>query len=321
MQTLDDLERLTDIDSALDDEAKAEAKYQWQAISTKGICCSTTQRVARDASRDAQLAQRTNFRSAMSARIWRYVQEHDAAARALTCTWKSFVSIRRPSRADSLYQRSLPRRLSGYNGYWRARYEEDFARHARSDLADLRREIRSIAFARRRKWKPSTRTVSGEPAWPLRRHPEVDSNGMGSSKIRIGERQAAESWELFGEVTGAGSALAAGCFVGRSPARDCQQLSYCVSLALARGLFELFARVYARQASRSEVIPAQVSSYGSLESYTVGARARVTSHKVWHGFSEVILDDKGRAALALNLMTHGLLTALLYVLVWAVRLS
>ncbi|HZB44916.1 MAG TPA: hypothetical protein VE360_06720, partial [Pyrinomonadaceae bacterium] len=141
-------------------------------------------------------------------------------------------------------------------------------------------------------------------------------------KIQRAELRAAQAWELFGEVTD-----------GRARRYTLSALRWSLVLLFASGillvfrltrrsravLFELFARIAERRPPTVELLPAPSSSYGAHEPFTQGARARAASRDLWRGLARIVLDERGRAALALNFITHGLLTALVYALMWAIR--
>jgi hypothetical protein len=82
---------------------------------------------------------------------------------------------------------------------------------------------------------------------------------------------------------------------------------------------KLLRRAAARRRAAPAVVARPSSSYAAQEPYAAGARLRVAAANVGHTLAEVALDERGRAAITLNLIAHGLLTALLWALAWALR--
>jgi hypothetical protein len=334
LQTLDELERLqAAIDRAADDETKAEAMYQLASYFYQGKMLFYNPAAWRGMRADLlKSLDETNYRSPNEGeRIWRYVQEHDAAARALSA-YLDVVRLfpRTRAAADSLYTAvHCHNRLWTYNGYWSARYEEGLHAGARMvTLADVQRAYPRYRLPRADgKWEPSTRTVSGKPAWPTPPPPkQLTDTERARLKIKTVERRAFKAWELFGEIAGGRAkkwtlvtlrwSLIA--FVGALMA-----IVFRVTRRSRAVLYELVSRVIEQRRSSPtpQIMPAQSSSYGAHEPYTFGGRLRTLSGEMWTGLWQVILDERGRAALALNFVTHGVLTLLLYALFWVARVG
>lgn len=325
LKTAHDLERLErGVALATGDEAKAEALYQLASYIFEGSCLDFYNPVAWGGSRATLISSldEKTYRSPNEAQaVWRYSQEHEAIARALVI-YLDIVKRYPNTRAarDALYTAVLAhQRLSNFNEYWRGMYGKGF--HAGERLvtyADLRRAYPDYRVPRGTLgWEPSTRTVNGAPAWdaPAPKPPPPTRTEQVRRKIRRGERLALKGWELFGEV--AGGRARRWSLVGLVSA--CLLLVFRLTRRSRAALFELLARAARRQTPTIEVLPAPASSYGAQEPYTPGARARAASRDAWRGFWQIVSDEKGRAALALNFVTHGLLTALLYALMWALR--
>ncbi len=77
---------------------------------------------------------------------------------------------------------------------------------------------------------------------------------------------------------------------------------------------------FARKTPRTPtVMPRPASSFAAHEPYTLGARAGAAAGGAAQVLWQIVLDRRGRAALALNFVTHGVLTVLLWALTWALR--
>ncbi|MCA1634230.1 MAG: hypothetical protein LC802_11180, partial [Acidobacteria bacterium] len=165
-------------------------------------------------------------------------------------------------------------------------------------------------------WEPATRTVNGGPGWAQAPKPKPLTRAeRARRKLKRAERYAVKGWALSGEVAG-----------GRLR-RWSLVLLACVGLLLvwrstrrSRALLlELFARFARRNPRMPEVMPRLTSSFAAYERYTPSARAGAATRGVWRVLWQVALDRRGRAALTLNLVTHGVLSALLWALTWALR--
>lgn len=328
-QTLDRLERLqAAIDCAADDEAKAEATYQLASYFYEGTLITYNPAAWRGA-RATMLGtlDEAQYRSPNEAHtVWRHAQEHEAASRALSL-YLDVVRLYPRTRAarDALYTAMLCHdRLSNYNGYWRARYEQGLHAGERMvTLADLRRAYPDYRLPFDGHWEPSTRTVGGDPAWPAPPKPRK-LTGMERARLKLerAELRASQAWELFGEVAGGRARHYTLAAVRWSLVLIISITTLLIFRLTRRSravLFDLLARLSERRAPTVELLPAHSSSYGAHEPYTQAARARAAARDLWRGLFRIILDERGRAALALNLLTHGLLTALLYALMWAIR--
>jgi hypothetical protein len=72
-----------------------------------------------------------------------------------------------------------------------------------------------------------------------------------------------------------------------------------------------------KRAARAPYAPA--SSYAAHVPFEWGGRARAAACDTARGLLRLALHERGRAALALNLFTHGLLTLLVWSLLWAAQ--
>lgn len=331
LKTLDDLERLErEAGRAADDEAKAEALYQLASYFYEGSLL-TYNPAAWRGMRAEMLASldETEYRAPAEAQlIWRHVQEHEAPARALSL-YLEVVRLYPRTRAapDALYTAILcHQQLANFNGYWRGVYDGGLHAGSRlATLADLRREYPKYRLPSDvGRWQPSTRTVSGGPAWPEPPKPRR-LTGMERARLKLkrAERGVMQGWELFGEVAGGGarrwtlkglrwlSVLLAGgvvLLVLRRTRRSRRFLYRRLRHCLRRG----------REARAREVY-APRSSYAAHLPHERGAALRASVFDGARALARLALHERGRAALAVNLLTHGLLTALVWACAWALR--
>lgn len=326
MQTADDLERLErEVALAASDEAKAEALYQLASYLFEGSSLKFYNPAAWGGSRATFIGwlDESSYRAPNEAQtIRRYMQEHEAIARALVIYLDIVKRYPRARAAgDALYTAIVAhQRLSEFNSRWRDMYGAGF--HAGERMVtykDLRRAYPNYRLPRGTNgWEPATRTVNGAPAWDAPPPPKpLTGTERARLKLKRAERRAQQAWRLFGEVAGGRARrwslvliLAAGIL--------------CVFRLTRRSraaLIELLARAMRRQTPAIEVLPAPASSFGAREPDTAEAKARAAARDAWRGLRQVVFDEQGRAALALNFITHGLLTALVYALMWAWRMS
>jgi len=330
-QTLADLERLQgEIDRARTDEEKAEAMYQLASYFYEGELVFYNPALWRGmrAEMIGQLSE-TTYRSPDEAQtVWRYEQEHEGPARAVAL-YLEVVRLYPKTRAarDSLYTAIYcHQQLSEFNGYWRGIYASGLHAGTRLvTLADLRREYPDYRLPAGGAWRPSTRTVEGRPAWPAPPKPKRPTGvERARGKIKRAELRVAQAWGLFGEVYGGrvrawtvrglrwASAGLVALFV-LLVFRRTRRARHFLYKQLARRL----KRGSAARAVRAPYAPA--STYAAHLPYEFGARLRAAAYDTAHGLLRLALHERGRAALALNLFTHGLLTLLLWSLLWAAQ--
>ena len=259
-------------------------------------------------------------------KVWDYVQEHEGAARALSL-YLEVVRLYPRTRAarDSLYTAVLcHQRLSNFNGYWREMYEER-GLHAGArlvTLADVRREYPQYKLPVAGNWKPSTRTVSGEPAWPAPPKPiRLTGFERARSKLKRGELRVGQAWELFGEVYG-----------GRARDWTVAALRWSVVALVALLVLGLFRRTrrtrrflyrrlvrHLRRSPAPRPVYAPTSTYAAHHAPTPFEGMRSTVARTAGGLLRLALRERSRAVLALNLFTHALLTMLLWAVLWAMK--
>lgn len=331
MQTLSDLERLQgDVDRARGDEEKAEALYQLASYFYEGELLFYNPAAWRGmrAEMIGYLGESVYRAPAEAQKVWDYEQEHEGPARALVLYLEVVRRYPRTRAArDSLYTAILcHQRLSEFNGYWRNKYGEQglHAGQRLVTLADLRREYPQYKLPVAGHWKPSTRTVSGEPAWPAPPKPiQLTSVERARVKLKRAELRVGQAWELFGEV-----------YDGRVRSWTVAALRWSVVALVALVVLGIFRRtrrarrfIYRRlvrhlrhpPAPRARAVYAPTSTYAAHHAHAPFEGLRAAVARTVGGLLQLVFHERGRAALALNLFTHGLLTVLLWAVLWAVR--
>jgi hypothetical protein len=254
----------------------------------------------------------------------RYMEEHEPLARSRALYLRVADEYPRTRAArDALYTAAvIHERLAGFELYWPEQYKQRLYPGARLvTYADVRRtypdyRLPSGTYG----WEPLTRTVSGHAAWPAPPKPrQLTGTERARLRIRRAERRVALVWGLFGEVYGgrvrAWTVVAArwtlvalvACFV---------LLVFRRTRRARRFLYRRLVRqLRAPRAAREVYAPK--SSYGSHSTYLWSEGPRSAAGRTASGLFRLLLHERGRAALALNLFTHGLLTVLLYAVMWA----
>lgn len=327
VKTLYDLERLqSEIERAEGDEAKAEAMYQLASYFYEGELLFYNPAAWRGMRAEMLYSlSETTYRSPGEPEIiWRYMQEHESPARAIAL-YLDIARLYPRTRAarDSLYTAILcHQRLAEFNGYWREAYSRGlYVGERLVTLGDLRRAYPNYRLPLAGDWKPSTRTVGGKPAWPA---PPKPKRLTGTERVRLkvkrAEHHVVEGWKLFGEVGG-----------GRVRRWTLAGVRWLVVALVASGLLLVFRltrrtrRFLYRQLARrrADVAASETyapkSSYAAHMPYTWGASFRAATGETASRLLQLATHERGRAALALNLLTHGLLTVLLWAVLWAVR--
>jgi hypothetical protein len=327
LKTLDDLERLqSEVDRAQGDEAKAEATYQLASYFYEGELLFYNPAAWRGMRSEMIYSlNESSYRAPGEAEIvWKYEQESEGPARALALYLEAARLYPRTRAArDSLYTAILcQQRLSNFNGYWRDAYERGL--HAGTSLvalADLRREYPNYRLPTAGRWKPSTRTVDGGPAWPTPPKPRP-LTGMERArlKIRRGERRLSQAWGLFGEV-GGGSVirwtLTGLRWLIVAFVAACLLLVFRLTWRTRRFLYRRLARRTSTRTGREVYAPR--SSYAAHIACARSERLRAAMCETARRLARLALHERARAALALNLFTHGLLTLLLWAVLWAAK--
>lgn len=329
MQTLSDLERLQDdVDRALGEEERAEALYRLASYFYEGELLFYNPAAWRGgrATMLGSLDESSYRAPAEAQKVWDYVQEHEGVARALSL-YLEVVRLYPRTRAarDSLYTAVLcHQRLSNFNGYWRTMYDSRglHAGQRLVTLADVRREYPQHKLPAAGEWEPSTRTVSGRPAWPAPPKPR-QLNGVERARLKLkrAELRVGQAWELFGEV-----------YEGRVRRWTVAALRWSVVALVALFVLGLFRRTrrarrflyrqlvrHLRRPPAPRPVYAPTSTYAAHHAHAPLAGLRAGVARTAGGLLRLALHERGRVALALNLFTHGLLTVLLWAVLWAFR--
>ncbi len=174
LKTIDVLEHLEQtVDTALGDEAKAEAMYQLASFQFDADELLFYNPAAWKGQRYELLFQLDQSKSMRfpdeSQIIFEYSQSHETLARAIPI-YLEIVNRYPQTRAarDALFSAAVAdERLSNLNPYWREIYARGlFAGSQPVDFADLNRLYPNYRWPRSRNgWEPSTRTVNGGPGW------------------------------------------------------------------------------------------------------------------------------------------------------------
>jgi TolA-binding protein len=331
MQTLEDLERLQrEVESARTVDAKAEAMYQLASYFYEGELLFYNPAMWRGmrAEMIGSLSETTYRSPAEAQAVRRYEQEHEGPARAVPI-YLEVVRLYPKTRAarDSLYTAILcHQRLSEFNGYWRGMYSEGLHAGPRVvTYADLRSAYPDYRLPSGTSgWQPSTRTVYGRPAWPAPPKPKQPTGvERARSKIAHAERRVSQAWGLFGELYG-----------GRVRGWTVRALRWALAALVAafvlvvfrlsrrsrRFLYRRLARRIRRgRASRVSANYAPKSSYAAHVSHGWGATLCADAADAARGLLRLALHERARAALALNVLTHGLLTLLVWSLLRAAQ--
>lgn len=316
-QTIDDLERLElEVASARGDEAQAEALYQLASYQYQSSALLFYNPLAWKNGRYwnlSTLESSGSYRSPDEAAIlWRYMQEHEPIARALSLYLhiaRSFPQTR--AARDALYTAAVcHERLSNYNDYWRTMYAAGM--HAGDRFVTYRDvNIRYPDYQLPRGtygWEPRTRTVNGGAGWALPPQPRPRPTWRESL------RQSVERlWDWLGNLweeklrrwLAAGLALLGALYAS----------SYA---ALARRL--LRERINRRRIGRRPLLRLWLKAYraGQLKD-TLGEEAHALGQQMKRQALRLVLKRRGRVLLTLNLLAHAVLVALLAVVVEMLR--
>jgi outer membrane protein assembly factor BamD (BamD/ComL family) len=329
MRTLEDLERLQgEVERARGDEERAEALYQLASYFYEGELHFYNPAAWRGmrAEMIGSLGEPSYRAPAEAQTVWAYAQEHEGASRALALYLEvARLYPRTRAARDSLYTAILcHQRLSNFNGYWREMYGRGLhAGAALVTLSDLRRAYPQYRLPRAGDWKPSARTVGGAAAWPAPPGPRRLTRTE-RARVRLGraERGVARAWGLFGEVYG-GRVRAWTVAAARWAVVALTGCAVLLVFRRTRRARRFLYRRLARRRRSSRTRPARetyapASSYAAHVAHARGPRLRSAATQTARDLLlRLALHERGRAALALNLFTHGLLTVLLWAVIWA----
>jgi len=327
LKTMEEIEqRESHIAQSAGDEAKAEAAYQLASYFYEASDKTFYNPAAWRGGRFYALYYDQEFRAPDEARLMRrYMESHEPLVRALN-VYLQVVRLHPKTRAarDSLYTAAvIHERLSSFLLYWPQQYRLGLQPGERMvAYADVRRTYPGYQLPRGTLgWEPSTRTVNGGPGWAQASKPKrLTRTERVRLKVKRAERRIVEGWSLFGEIGG-----------GRVRRWTLGALRWIVVALVASGLLLVFRltrrtrRFLYRQLARRRAgaqareTYAPRSSYAAHLPYTWGASFRSATGETAHRLFQLATHERGRAALALNLFTHGLLTLLLWAVLWAMR--
>jgi TolA-binding protein len=338
---LRDLKTMTEVeqferrfDSATNDEERAEALYQFGSYYYEASELTFYNPASWRGGRFYALYYDHEMRAPNEAQLLqRYMGEHEVLVRALDVYLRAARLYPRSRAArDALYTAAvIHERLSGFLLYWPRQYQEGLYPSERMvTYDDVRLTYPNYQLPRGTDgWQPSTRTVNGGPGWDVPPKPRpLTGMERARRKLQRVERRAAQAWELYGEVADGRVrrwtvAVLRWSFVGLVGAAI--MLVFRLTRRSRAALLELIGRIAKQRKTRSAeqgtalVTLSQTSSFASHEIYTARTRAGLVANEVWRSFWAIVVDERGRRALALNIATHGFLSALLYILVWAIK--
>lgn len=331
LKAMDEIEHLeARASSAVGDEAKAEALYQLASYLYQSSPLTFYNPAAWKGERFFALYYDQHFRAPGEEQLMRrHMESHEPVVRAL----KIYLQIaedypRTRAARDALYTAAVAHeRLNGFQLYWPGEYGAGlYVGNRLVTYEDVRRTYPDYRLpAGTYGWEPLTRTVYGRAAWPAPPKPKrLTGVERASAKIKRAELRVAQVWGLFGEVYG-----------GRVRAWTVKGLRWTLAGLVALFVLLVFRRTrrarhflykqLARRVKRGRAARAvrggyaPASSYAAHLRYESGPRLRAAAYDTARGLLRLALHERGRAALALNLFTHGLLTLLLWSLLWAAR--
>lgn len=331
LKTMDEIEHLeARAASAAGDEAKAEALYQLASYLYQSSPLVFYNPAAWKGGRFFAIYYDQQFRAPGERLLMRrYMESHEPVVRAL----KIYLQIaedypRTRAARDALYTAAVAHeRLKGFQLYWPGEYGAGlYAGNRLVTYEDVRRTYPNYRMpSGTYGWEPLARTVRGQAAWPAPPKPKpLTGVERARGKIKRAELRVAQVWGLFGEVYGgrvrhwtvkglrwmlAGLVMLLVLLVFRRTHRARHFLYKQLARRIKRGR--------AARAVRAPYAPA--STYAAHLPHKFGARLRAAVYDTAHGLLRLALHERGRAALALNLFTHGLLTLLLWSLLWAAQ--
>lgn len=331
LKTMDEIEHLEDgVRRASGDEEKAEALYRQASYLYESSDLTFYNPAAWQGGRFFAIYYDQKFRAPGEAALMRrYMEEHEPLVRALDIYLRVAEDYPRTRAArDALFTAAvIHERLPSLQLYWPGQYRQGLYAGARfvtyKDVRriypDYRLPVGSTFY-----WEPSTRTVNGHAAWPA--PPRVRQlTGMERArlKIRRAERRLSKGWELFGEIYGGrvrNWTLNALRWLLVALVAACVLLVFRRTRRTRRFLYrQLKRRPKPYGAGHMREVYAPASSYAAHIPRARGGGLRAAAGQTAHGLLRLALHERGRAALALNLFTHGLLSVLLWAVLWAVK--
>ncbi|HWS89316.1 MAG TPA: tetratricopeptide repeat protein [Pyrinomonadaceae bacterium] len=260
----------------------------------------------------------------------RYMEEHEPLVRALRIYLQVAEEFPRTRAArDSLYTAAvIHQRLAGFELYWPRQYAQGLYPGGRFvTYADVRRAYPDYRLPHGTYgWEPLTRTVRGREAWPAPPKPKK-LTGMERARLKLkrAEVRVGQAWELFGEVYGGrvrrwtvAALLGAVVMLRWSVVALVALAVLCVFRRTRRARHFLYRQLL-RHIRRPPAVYAPSSSYAAHEAYAPYRGLGGAFGRAVGGLLRLTLRERGRAALALNLFTHALLTLLMWAVLWAMQ--
>ncbi len=309
LKTIDDLQRLEqEAAAAASDEAQAEALYQLASYQFQSSTLLFYNPVAWRGARHYELSTLHNnnrYRvSGEAEKLWREAQQHETMALSLVI----YLDIARrfpQTRAarDALYTAAVcHERLSErYNQYWHSAYATGL--HAGDRMVtykDVRTAYPDYQLPRGTSfWEPATRTVSGGPGWAAPPKPKPRPTLRARLKLFC---QASWSWLAgFWKEKAGGWLMAAATLL-------CLLFAFSFA-ARARSL--LRAHIGRRRCKRSLLRRWLIAYRAGQWKYFASDEVHTLARRSLHESLRLVLHPRGRALLAINLLTHVLLVMLL----------
>jgi len=314
VQTANDLEAMEQaVDQASGDEAKAEALYQYASYQYEAGSLLFYNPLASPGYWNlGNLAGEGTYRVPNESQIlWNSTQEHDRLARALNIYLD--VANRYPrTRAarDSLYTAAVcHERLSNYNPYWRGIYQNGLhAGYRMVTYTDVKATYPNYQLPRGTfGWQPSTRTVNNGPGWaaspkPL---PHLTKRERLRNFINGFRDRLTSFWNQNGRRWLTEIVIVVGLlFTGRVARRNHRQLR---------------ARIARHRIAQAR----QVVRYPWFEMFWIDRvepsrreRIRKFLGEKRQEFLELARDRRNQPVLLRSIVSHSLMTGLLFGLLW-----
>ncbi len=310
VKTADDLQRLEQAaHEAVGDEVKAEALYQWASYLYQGSDLVFYNPAAWNGVRAEVFSNydESRYRAPNEAQtLWTYMRQHESLSRALELyleTARRFPNTR--AARDASYTAAIcQNRLANFSGYWRNMY--DIGLHAGDRMvtyADVRRTYPTYKLPRAENgWEPATRTVNGGAAWfalpkpkpPLTWRAHLYRKWLKAwSRIALVWEQKIRWWFVLG-------ALAACALLVSRLAKHARKL-------LREQLSRLRRQRKELKKGDGEILSERRKFAGDEMRDQLRAALRVAPEIM----AELAFDKRGLKALALAIISHGLLLVLL----------
>jgi TolA-binding protein len=314
VQTANDLEaRERAVDQAVGDEAKAEAMYQLASYQYEASSLLFYNPLATPGYWNlGQLAGEGSYRVPGESQIlFESQQEHDRLARALNIYLDVVNRFPRTRAArDSLYTAAVcHERLSSYNPYWRGIYQNGL--HAGQRMvtyADVKAtyphyQLPHGTFG----WQPSTRTVNNGPGWAAPPKPLPHLTRRERLKLIVSDLKArlASFWTEHGKRWLTEIAIVFGIIFTARIARKNQR------------------RLRARLARQRIAQAREVVTYPWFDLFWIDPvvpsrrqQVRKLLGEKRQEFIELARDRRSRPVLLRSIVSHSLMTGLLFGLLW-----